>query len=192
MWLYHHQNPIAYSNSCMEMTRLKQWVNISTSLSEIRRKKTDTREIKTRVRAAAIVWVKINRHVACDWPLTVFSFGSHRKKKNGEEEQPKSSLSNQYRIVTPTFQYNMDYKKVGKCIIINNKNFEDKTGNVLCVLEREGWTTWPPEVLSNLNCSVILLMTFITDFRFFTLSFINKPIIFRVLNLITILTLFEK
>ncbi|PKU35162.1 caspase-7 isoform x2 [Limosa lapponica baueri] len=51
-----------------------------------------------------------------------------RKKKNGEEEQPKSSLSNQYRIVTPTFQYNMDYKKVGKCIIINNKNFEDKTG----------------------------------------------------------------
>ncbi|XP_014728008.1 PREDICTED: caspase-7 [Sturnus vulgaris] len=50
------------------------------------------------------------------------------KKKNGEEEQPKPSLSNQYRIVTPTFQYNMDYKKVGKCIIINNKNFEDKTG----------------------------------------------------------------
>uniref|UniRef100_A0A8C3UG76 Caspase 7 n=1 Tax=Catharus ustulatus TaxID=91951 RepID=A0A8C3UG76_CATUS len=44
------------------------------------------------------------------------------------KEQPKPSLSNQYRIVTPTFQYNMDYKKVGKCIIINNKNFEDKTG----------------------------------------------------------------
>ncbi|OPJ84191.1 caspase-7 isoform A [Patagioenas fasciata monilis] len=51
-----------------------------------------------------------------------------KKNKNGKEEQPKSSLSNQYRIVTPTFQYNMDYKKVGKCIIINNKNFEDKTG----------------------------------------------------------------
>ncbi|XP_067995443.1 caspase-7 isoform X1 [Melanerpes formicivorus] len=51
-----------------------------------------------------------------------------KKKKNGEEQQPKSSISNQYRIVTPTFQYNMDYKKVGKCIIINNKNFEDKTG----------------------------------------------------------------
>ncbi|XP_015722817.1 caspase-7 [Coturnix japonica] len=51
-----------------------------------------------------------------------------KKKKNGEEEQPKSTLSNQYRIVTPTFQYNMNYKKVGKCIIINNKNFEDKTG----------------------------------------------------------------
>ncbi|KAM6106026.1 LOW QUALITY PROTEIN: caspase-7 [Pterocles gutturalis] len=48
-----------------------------------------------------------------------------KKKKNGEE-LPKPSLSNQYRIVTPTFQYNMDYKKVGKCIIINNKNFEDK------------------------------------------------------------------
>uniref|UniRef100_A0A8C3UIH3 Caspase 7 n=1 Tax=Catharus ustulatus TaxID=91951 RepID=A0A8C3UIH3_CATUS len=67
------------------------------------------------------------RH-ACDWSLTIISFGSPRKKKNGEEEQPKPSLSNQYRIVTPTFQYNMDYKKVGKCIIINNKNFEDKTG----------------------------------------------------------------
>uniref|UniRef100_A0A8C6ZPZ0 Caspase 7 n=1 Tax=Nothoprocta perdicaria TaxID=30464 RepID=A0A8C6ZPZ0_NOTPE len=24
--------------------------------------------------------------------------------------------------------YNMDYKKVGKCVIINNKNFEEKTG----------------------------------------------------------------
>uniref|UniRef100_A0A8C6ZR93 Caspase 7 n=1 Tax=Nothoprocta perdicaria TaxID=30464 RepID=A0A8C6ZR93_NOTPE len=47
---------------------------------------------------------------------------------NGEEEQPKTTLSNQYRIVTPTFQYNMDYKKVGKCVIINNKNFEEKTG----------------------------------------------------------------
>ncbi|XP_068807782.1 caspase-7 isoform X1 [Struthio camelus] len=51
-----------------------------------------------------------------------------KRKKNGEEEQPKSTLSNQYRIVTPTFQYNMDYKKVGKCIIINNKNFEERTG----------------------------------------------------------------
>lgn len=60
-------------------------------------------------------------------------FGSPRKKKN-EEEQPKSSLSNQYRIVTPTFQYNMDYKKVGKCIIINNKNFEDKTGTALLLM----------------------------------------------------------
>lgn len=44
----------------------------------------------------------------------------------------------------------MDYKKVGKCIIINNKNFEDKTGNVLS------------------------LMMLITDNRIFILSSINK------------------
>lgn len=98
--------------------------------TEIRWKKTNIREEKTLGRAAQMVWIKVNRHTACDWPLKIISFGSPRKKKNGEE-QPKSSLSNQYRIVTPTFQYNMDYKKVGKCIIINNKNFEDKTGNVL-------------------------------------------------------------
>ncbi|KAL2302792.1 hypothetical protein Nmel_010242 [Mimus melanotis] len=62
---------------------------------------------------------------ACDWSLTIISFGSPRKKKNGEEEQPKPTLN---RIVKPEFQYNMNYEKVGKCIIINNKNFEDKTG----------------------------------------------------------------
>lgn len=90
-------------------------------------------------------------------PLTMILFGSPRKKKDGEE-QPKSSLSNQYRIVTPTFQYNMDYKKVGKCIIINNKNFEDKTGNVLA------------------------LMIFITDLRIFIFSLINKHFIFRTWN----------
>ncbi|NXS56067.1 CASP7 protein, partial [Brachypteracias leptosomus] len=82
-----------------------------------------------------------------------------RKKKNGEEAQPKSSISNQYRIVTPTFQYNMDYKKVGKCIIINNKNFEDKTGNVL---------------------SLVIL---ITDFGIFIFSLINKHFTFRTWNL---------
>ncbi|XP_077205918.1 caspase-7 isoform X1 [Paroedura picta] len=52
------------------------------------------------------------------------------KKKNGQEQHPdpKASFSNHYRIVTPTFRYSMDYKKVGKCIIINNKNFADNTG----------------------------------------------------------------
>ncbi|KYO40552.1 caspase-7 [Alligator mississippiensis] len=50
------------------------------------------------------------------------------KKKNGTEQQSKTSPSSQYRLIAPSFQYNMDYKKVGKCIIINNKNFEDKTG----------------------------------------------------------------
>nr|XP_005293940.1 caspase-7 isoform X3 [Chrysemys picta bellii]XP_042711209.1 caspase-7 isoform X3 [Chrysemys picta bellii] len=51
-----------------------------------------------------------------------------KKKKNGLEQQPEVPVSNQCRIVNPTFKYNMDYKKVGKCIIINNKNFEDQTG----------------------------------------------------------------
>lgn len=134
--------------------------------SEIRKKKTNIREEGTSGRAAWMVWIKINRHTACDWPLKIISFGSPRKKKNGEEEQPKSSLSNQYRIVTPTFQYNMDYKKVGKCIIINNKNFEDKTGNV------------------------ISLMILITDFRIFILSLSNKYFIFRTWNFNECINLF--
>ncbi|XP_048713805.2 caspase-7 isoform X3 [Caretta caretta] len=50
-----------------------------------------------------------------------------KKKKNGQEQQPEAPVDNQCRIVNPTFKYNMDYKKVGKCIIINNKNFEDQT-----------------------------------------------------------------
>lgn len=33
-----------------------------------------------------------------------------------------------YRIVSPTFQYRMNHQRVGKCIIINNKNFDEKTG----------------------------------------------------------------
>lgn len=33
-----------------------------------------------------------------------------------------------YRIVSPTFQYKMSHQRVGKCIIINNKNFDEKTG----------------------------------------------------------------
>lgn len=122
------------------------------------RKKTNIRGLKTLGRAARMVWVKTNRHTACDWPLTVISSGSPRKRKNGEENQPKTSLSNQYRIVTPTFQYNMDYKKVGKCIIINNKNFEDKTGNVLP------------------------LLILIADFRIFILSLISKDFTFRTWN----------
>ncbi|XP_067393265.1 caspase-7 [Emydura macquarii macquarii] len=50
------------------------------------------------------------------------------KKKNGQEKQPEASLSDRYRIISPTFKYNMDYRNVGKCIIINNKNFENQTG----------------------------------------------------------------
>ncbi|PIO32651.1 hypothetical protein AB205_0168400, partial [Aquarana catesbeiana] len=45
-------------------------------------------------------------------------------KKKNEPEKP----SNQnIRIITPEFQYAMNYQKLGKCIIINNKNFDART-----------------------------------------------------------------
>ncbi|XP_074855228.1 caspase-7-like [Carettochelys insculpta] len=50
------------------------------------------------------------------------------KKKSGQEQQPQPSFSGQHLYVDPTFKYNMDYRNVGKCIIINNKNFEHTTG----------------------------------------------------------------
>ncbi|XP_073451968.1 caspase-7-like [Aquarana catesbeiana] len=50
------------------------------------------------------------------------------KKKKNEPEKP----SNQnIRIITPEFQYAMNYQKLGKCIIINNKNFDARTG--MCI-----------------------------------------------------------
>nr|XP_003223489.1 PREDICTED: caspase-7 isoform X2 [Anolis carolinensis]XP_008112945.1 PREDICTED: caspase-7 isoform X2 [Anolis carolinensis] len=48
------------------------------------------------------------------------------QKKTKNDQHPESS--SQYRIVTPTFRYRMDYKKLGKCVIINNKNFAKDTG----------------------------------------------------------------
>ncbi|KAF7253514.1 Caspase-7 [Varanus komodoensis] len=51
-----------------------------------------------------------------------------KKKKNGQEHLPEVSSGSQYRNINPTFRYSMEYEKVGKCIIINNKNFERKTG----------------------------------------------------------------
>nr|XP_033799427.1 caspase-7 isoform X1 [Geotrypetes seraphini] len=50
-----------------------------------------------------------------------------RKKKDGEEErQDNANIS--YRVVSPAFQYKMNYKKLGRCVIINNKNFDAQTG----------------------------------------------------------------
>ncbi|XP_014723324.1 caspase-7 isoform X1 [Equus asinus] len=46
-----------------------------------------------------------------------------RKKKNGPE---RSITTNRNR--EPTYQYNMNFEKVGKCVIINNKNFDTGTG----------------------------------------------------------------
>ncbi|XP_062988757.1 caspase-7 [Elgaria multicarinata webbii] len=50
------------------------------------------------------------------------------KKKNGQDLLPDAPPGGQYRNVNPTFQYSMNYKKIGKCIIINNKNFDKSTG----------------------------------------------------------------
>ncbi|TSK14754.1 Caspase-7 [Bagarius yarrelli] len=54
-------------------------------------------------------------------------FGS---KKNKDEKLPENQVSSEhrYRITSPTFQYKMNHKPVGKCIIINNKNFNYNTG----------------------------------------------------------------
>ncbi|KAG1954935.1 caspase-7 [Pimephales promelas] len=48
------------------------------------------------------------------------------KKKDGKLQSTESH----FRIVSPTFQYKMSHqsRSIGKCIIINNKNFDDKTG----------------------------------------------------------------
>ncbi|XP_069610441.1 caspase-7 isoform X1 [Ranitomeya imitator] len=53
-----------------------------------------------------------------------------RKKKNDQETSEKTSAQIM-RILTPDFQYRMNYGKVGKCVIINNKNFQEKTG--MCI-----------------------------------------------------------
>ncbi|KAK3528862.1 hypothetical protein QTP70_011733 [Hemibagrus guttatus] len=51
------------------------------------------------------------------------------KKNNYEKTSEKESSSEQrYRIVSPTYQYKMNYQQVGKCVIINNKNFNLDTG----------------------------------------------------------------
>uniref|UniRef100_A0A671N0T7 Caspase-7-like n=2 Tax=Sinocyclocheilus anshuiensis TaxID=1608454 RepID=A0A671N0T7_9TELE len=53
-------------------------------------------------------------------------FGS--KKKNGKLQEKEQSSESHYRIVSPTFQYKMSHRRIGKCTIINNKNFDEKTG----------------------------------------------------------------
>ncbi|XP_048407258.1 caspase-7 isoform X1 [Stegostoma tigrinum] len=50
------------------------------------------------------------------------------KKKTPAERGKNPEISDCHtRVVAPTFLYNMNFKRVGKCIIINNKNFDDKT-----------------------------------------------------------------
>ncbi|NP_001091272.1 caspase 7 S homeolog [Xenopus laevis] len=54
-------------------------------------------------------------------------FSSTQQKKAEEPDKPPQTNDN-VRIVTPAFQYKMNYGKVGRCIIINNKNFNEVTG----------------------------------------------------------------
>ncbi|XP_046305873.1 caspase-7 isoform X1 [Marmota monax] len=49
-----------------------------------------------------------------------------KKNKNGSTRSVRIP-----RDRVPTYQYNMNFEKVGKCIIINNKNFDKVTG--MCV-----------------------------------------------------------
>uniref|UniRef100_A0A673X8L0 Caspase 7, apoptosis-related cysteine peptidase n=1 Tax=Salmo trutta TaxID=8032 RepID=A0A673X8L0_SALTR len=51
-----------------------------------------------------------------------------KKNKDGKTREQDYSSESHYRIVSPTFQYKMSHQRVGKCIIINNKNFDEKTG----------------------------------------------------------------
>lgn len=46
-----------------------------------------------------------------------------KKKKNGSTCSVSTTGSQ-----VPAYRYNMDFKKLGKCIIINNKNFDKATG----------------------------------------------------------------
>ncbi|XP_004838949.1 caspase-7 [Heterocephalus glaber] len=46
-----------------------------------------------------------------------------KKKKNGSTGPARTP-----RDQVPVYQYNMNFEKVGKCVIINNKNFDKVTG----------------------------------------------------------------
>ncbi|XP_078499973.1 caspase-7-like isoform X4 [Lissotriton helveticus] len=49
-------------------------------------------------------------------------------KKKAKELSPASSTNIQQRFVAQPYLYNMNYAHVGKCVIINNENFQRSTG----------------------------------------------------------------
>ncbi|KAB5555601.1 hypothetical protein PHYPO_G00036040 [Pangasianodon hypophthalmus] len=56
-------------------------------------------------------------------------FGSKKNKDDKlQEKLQEQDPEHRYRIISPTCQYKMNHKQVGKCIIINNKNFNHETG----------------------------------------------------------------
>ncbi|KAK1793998.1 hypothetical protein P4O66_010910 [Electrophorus voltai] len=56
-----------------------------------------------------------------------FLFGRMKSQNVGVQEKD-SDPEIHYRITSPKFQYEMNHNHVGKCIIINNKNFDERTG----------------------------------------------------------------
>ncbi|XP_005874576.1 PREDICTED: caspase-7 [Myotis brandtii] len=54
---------------------------------------------------------------------SVVSLIRSMKKKNDSGKSNKTTQEQE-----PTYQYSMNFKKVGKCIIINNKKFDESTG----------------------------------------------------------------
>lgn len=69
--------------------------------------------------------VKAGGHCCPDFfhsPWQAFCLPS-MKRKNGSRKSVKTT-----RERVPTYQYNMNFEKMGKCIIINNKNFSPLTG----------------------------------------------------------------
>lgn len=92
-------------------------------------------------------WMKVsNRLVDC---LSL----SLSKKKDGRLQEKEQSSESHYRIVSPTFQYKMSHQHVGKCIIINNKNFDEKTGEFSspchAMLTNQHWLSAPSK-----NCLI--------------------------------------
>ena len=64
-----------------------------------------------------------------------------KKNKDGQAREQDYSSESHYRIVSPTFQYKMSHQRMGKCIIINNKNFDEKTGmGFVRLMGIMGWT----------------------------------------------------
>lgn len=69
-------------------------------------------------------WRSMNPSVAPFIP----SFPHHRRKdKDGQLGEQDSNS----RVISPEFRYNMNHREMGKCIIINNKNFHPTTGTAV-------------------------------------------------------------
>lgn len=60
--------------------------------------------------------------------ILFFSDSLSKNNKDGQTREQDYSSESHCRIISPTFQYKMSHQRVGKCIIINNKNFDEKTG----------------------------------------------------------------